>query len=64
MTLQEWMKANGYRSDAALAEKVGVVTRSQIQRIRKGNGTSLKTACKLAEVTGLPATSFLPESAA
>lgn len=56
--LQTWVDA-AKLTDEALAAKVGV-SRVQITRIRNGVcRPSVKTAQKLAEVTGVPAANFI-----
>lgn len=60
------MKEKGFRSDAALAAKVGC-DRSMITRVKLGKASpSLELAVKLSKELGLPAGAFLraPESAA
>lgn len=64
MTLQDWMTAHHY-DDAKLATELGVVTRSQVSRIRRGKSRpSATVAVKLEQVTGLPAIGFLAGEAA
>jgi len=65
MTLKEWMKAHDL-NDAALAERVGDrVSRSQINRIRRGKSRpSIELARELEHVTKIPAASFVMGEAA
>lgn len=64
MTLQDWMKSQGL-DDAALAERVGILSRSQISRIRRGKSKPKAEAAKLlAEITEIPVASFLLGEAA
>lgn len=59
MTLEQWMKDRNL-DDAALAEKVGVLSRSQISRIRRGECKPRPEAAKaLARVTRIPVAKFL-----
>lgn len=59
LSLDDWMTAQGV-TDAQLAEQVGhVVSRSQINRIRRGRRTSPDVAVELERITGIPAVTFL-----
>lgn len=59
MTLQEWMDAKGL-NDAALAGRLGVVSRSQVSRIRRGiSRPSPELAAQLEAATKIPAWNFL-----
>lgn len=63
MNLDQWME-HEKKSDAWLAEQVGV-SRPFISRIRRNKRSpSLKVAAQLARVTGLPETTFLMDRAA
>jgi len=59
-TLAEWMKAHRVR-DAALANKLGgVMSRSQVNRIRRGEcRPSVENARALEAITGIPAAKFV-----
>lgn len=65
MKLSEWMEAN-HLNDAELARRLGgVVSRSQINRIRNGESTpSVETAKALERVTNIPAAVFVMGDAA
>lgn len=54
MTLHQWMETEGV-TDAELAARVRVLSRSQISRIRRGLSAPRRNAARaLAEVTGIP----------
>lgn len=53
--LKQWMEANG-KDDAAVAEAVGVVSRSQVNRLKNGQSKpSFDSASALERLTGIPA---------
>ena len=57
--LQGWMDTHGLK-DRDLADKVKVVSRATISRIRRGvNGASKDTAHKLEKITGIPWHEFI-----
>lgn len=59
MDLQEWMEAQKL-TDAALAERVDGLSRSQVSRIRRRKSIpSPQTAKKLEQATGIPAETFV-----
>ncbi len=59
MTLDDWMERNGL-TDAAVAAKLGKLSRSQVTRIRLGsNKPSAKIAVQLAKLTGIPSIDFM-----
>lgn len=69
MTLQEWMELKKTKDDALAKEVTAVsgvpISRSQINRIRRGKSTpSLKTARALEVVTKIPASNFVMGEAA
>lgn len=59
MTLQQWMERNGL-NDAALAARVEGLSRSQVNRIRRGvSRPTPNTARKLATITGIDVAKFV-----
>lgn len=53
--LEKWMLENG-KDDAAVAEAAGVVSRSQVNRLKRGKSApSFKSAAALERLTGIPA---------
>ena len=52
-TLRQYREGRGLTL-AELASEIGV-TESQLSRIERGAGTSLATAVKIEELTGIPA---------
>lgn len=53
--LKKWMDANG-KSDLEVAEAVGVVSRSQVNRLKNGaSQPSFKAAAALEKLTKIPA---------
>lgn len=64
MTLQQWMDREGL-NDRTLAERVEVLSRSQISRIRRGISIPPpEKARRLEDVTGIPASAFVMGEAA
>ena len=64
MTLQEWMTAKSL-NDADLAARVGILSRSQISRIRRGKSKPKPEAAKaLAKITRISVAKFLLGEAA
>lgn len=63
-SISDRMREKGFKSDAALAAKVGC-ERSMVTRIKLGKARpSLELAVKLSAVLELPADAFLTERAA
>lgn len=53
--LEKWMRETG-RDDAAVAEATGVVSRSQVNRLKRAmSKPSFKSATALEKLTGIPA---------
>lgn len=53
-TLDRWMRETG-RDDAAVALATGVVSRSQVNRLKRGKSNpSFGTATALEKLTGIP----------
>lgn len=54
-TLKRWMEENG-KTDADVAAAVGVVSRSQVNRLKNGESKpSFDSASALEQLTGIPA---------